>query len=664
MKNIIRSRNFYLILLGDACLVVVANFLAYFLRFEGAIPQQEWMNLRMTVPYFVILKLIIFLSFGLYKGMWRYTGLVDLLGVLKASAASSGIIIVMILLIYRFEGFPRSVFILDWILTFFFVGGVRILLRLLLAEQAKGIPSVRQFFGFGNGKTPSRRTKRLLIIGAGNAGEKMLREIKDNPRLNYEVVGFLDDNPKKKGMNIHGVPVLGPVAKIHKLAFDAEMDEILIAVPSASTKQMRKIVQACEATGQKTRTTPGIGELIDGKISFKSIREVSFEDILGRDPVNLDTGSIGEYLAGKVVLVTGAAGSIGSELCRQIAQFSPGNLVLLDKTENSLFHLEMEFRQRFPKVPITPVLGDIKYKAHLSRLFSNTNPQVVFHAAAFKHVPIVELNPWEGVTNNIIGTRNVVETAREFSAERFIMVSTDKAVRPANVMGASKRVAEMITCAYAKSNPARFVSVRFGNVIGSEGSVIHLFKKQIERLGPVTVTHPEITRYFMTIPEACKLILQAGALGEGGEIFILDMGTPIKIVDMARDLIRKSGFKPDVDIEIKFTGLRPGEKLYEELITEGEGIVRTDNEKIFVIKGNGYDINRLNHSIEELAELAHRQNANGIKSKLKEIIPEYQPSVNENKPATGSNSDCRSDFEAMSSKEEQTSRYFIPSLSH
>jgi FlaA1/EpsC-like NDP-sugar epimerase len=664
MKDIIRSKNFYLILLGDGCLVVAAYFLAYLLRFEGVIPPQEWMSFKVTAPYFLVLKLIAFLSFGLYKGMWRYTGLVDLLSVLKASFASSAIIIVIALLLYRFQGFPRSVFILDWILTFFFVGGIRIVLRLLLAEQAKGIPSFRQLFGFGNGKTQVRRRKRLLIIGAGNTGEKMLREIMDNPRLKYEVIGFLDDNLKKKGMKIHGVSVLGPVAKIHKLAFGAEMDEILIAVPSVSTKQMKKIIQACEATGLKTRTTPGIGELIDGKISFKNIREVSFEDILGRDPVNLDTRSIGEYLAGKVVLITGAAGSIGSELCRQIAQFSPENLVLLDKTENSLFHLGMEFRQRFPEVPITPILGDIKDRGHLERLFSNTNPQVVFHAAAFKHVPIVELNPWEGVCNNIIGTRNVVEMAKQFSAERFIMVSTDKAVRPANVMGASKRVAEMITCAYAKSNPARFVSVRFGNVIGSEGSVIHLFKKQIERLGPVTVTHPEITRYFMTIPEASKLILQAGALGEGGEIFILDMGTPIKIVDMARDLIRKSGFKPDVEIEIKFTGLRPGEKLYEELITEGEGIVRTDYEKIFVLKGNGYDINRLNQSIEELAELAHHQDGEGIKSKLKEIIPEYQPYVNETRPVTDSNSACRSNFKPESSKGEQTPHYFISSLSH
>jgi len=402
------------------------------------------------------------------------------------------------------------------------------------------------------------------------------------------------------------------------------MDEILIATPSATTKQMRRIIEACEATGLKSRTTPGIGELIDGKISFKTIREVSFEDLLGRDPVNLDTKSIGEYLTDKVILVSGAGGSIGSELCRQIVQFQPKNLILFDKTENSLFHIDMEFRQRYPNVFITSILGDVKYKNCLNKHFTDHRPQVVFHAAAYKHVPIVELNPWEAIYNNIIGTRNIVEASHHFGVERFIMVSTDKAVRPSNVMGATKRVAEMITSCYA-SNPTRFLSVRFGNVIGSEGSVIHLFKKQIERFGPVTITHPEITRYFMTIPEASKLILQAAALGEGGEIFILDMGTPIKIEDMARDLIRRSGFKPGVDIEIKFIGLRPGEKLHEELITEGEGIVRTDFEKIFVLKGNVCDLNWLNKKIEELIALAHEQNGDGLKSKLKEIVPEYQP---------------------------------------
>jgi len=622
MKTLLLKKNFYIMLGVDACLVAATYFLSYYLRFDGLIPAQEWRNIKSTVPYILVFKLFTFLMFGLYGRMCRYTSVVDLINVLKATITSTVGIVLGVLFISRFQGFPRSIFILDWILTFIFIGGIRVLIRLTVSEKGDLHFLIQNPFSH---RKLMRQTKRLLIIGAGDTGEKMIREVRDNPHLNYEVVGFLDDDPKKRGMMIHGVKVLGPIPKTHDMAYRDEMDEILIAIPSASAKQMQRIIQACDATGLKSRTTPGIDELIDGRISFKSIREVSFEDLLGRDQVDLDMERIGGYLSGKVVLVSGAAGSIGSELCRQIALFGPKNLILLDKTENSLFHLEMEFRQRFPKTPIAAILGDVKYKSSLNKIFEAHQPQVVFHAAAYKHVPIVELNPWEGIFNNVVGTRNIVETSHRFEAERFVMISTDKAVRPASVMGATKRVAEIVTSCYASSSPTQFVSVRFGNVIGSEGSVIHLFKKQIERFGPVTVTHPEITRYFMTIPEASKLILQAGAMGEGGDIFILDMGTPIKIVDMARDLIRRSGFKPDVDIEIQFTGLRPGEKLHEELITEGEGIVRTPHEKIFVLKGRTCDLAWLIQKIEELTKLAHEQNAHAIKSKLKEIIPEYQP---------------------------------------
>ncbi|NWF93991.1 MAG: polysaccharide biosynthesis protein [Syntrophaceae bacterium] len=631
MRDIIRNRNFYLMLLLDASLVTTSYLFSYILRFEGKISSQDWELLRSSLPYILVFKMIIFYLFGLYRGMWRYTSLFDLLNVLKATATSSALIILAILFIYRFQGFPRSVFIIDAILTFIAVGGIRVTVRIILSEQDKGFHPLRQIFQLPTEKRLGKPKKRLLIVGAGDAAEKIVREIRENPRLQYEVVGLLDDDPSKKSMNIHGVPVLGPVAKVHKMAYHDEMDEILIAMPSATAKQMRKVIQHCEATGLKCRTTPGIGELIDGKISFKTVREVSFEDLLGREPVDLDVESIGDYLTKKVVLVSGAGGSIGSELCRQVAGFQPRDLILLDKTENNLFHIEMEFRHRFSNLSITPVLGDVHNRGILDKFFNTVKPQVVFHAAAFKHVPIVELNPWEGVFNNVIGTKNIVEASHRSGVERFVMISTDKAVRPVSVMGATKRVAEMFTSCYAWRNSSRpdgcrFVSVRFGNVIGSEGSVIHLFKRQIERFGPVTVTHPEISRYFMTVPEACKLILQAGAMGEGGEIFVLDMGTPIKIVDMARDLIRRSGFKPDVDIEIRFIGLRPGEKLHEELITEGEGIVPSLHEKIFVLKGQNHcDLNWLNQKIEELVKLSLEQDASGIKSKLKEIIPEYEP---------------------------------------
>ena len=624
MHNIVRTKNFYRILFLDSVCIIAAHFLAYWLHLEEEIPSSEWVILERTIPSILLSKLLIFTCFGIYKGMWRYTSLVDMFNILKATVFSSIVIILPILFINPFQRFPDSILLLDWILTFIFIAGIRIAVRVFPSEGTDNFLPLgkivnNQFMNNSDGG------KKLLIIGAGDAGEKMLREIIGNPRLRYRVVGFIDDNPSKRSMKIHGVPVLGLISEISEIALQHEVDEILIAIPSASTQQMRRIVEICETTGLKFRTTPAIGELINGRISFKTIREVSFEDLLGRDPINLDVQGIGGYLTGKVVLISGAAGSIGSELCRQIASFGPNKLIFLDKTENSLFHLEMDFRRRFPGVSIIPILGDVTNRKELNKIFATYKPRVVFHAAAFKHVPMVELNPWAGVVNNILGTKNIVEASHEFDAERFVMISTDKAVRPTNVMGATKRVAEMITSCYASSNPTRFISVRFGNVIGSEGSVIHLFKDQIQRLGPVTVTHPEITRYFMTIPEACKLTLQAGALGRGGEIFILDMGTPIKISEMARDLIELSGFKPDVDIEIKFTGLRPGEKLHEELITEGEGIVRTDYEKIFVLKGNGFPLDRLDRQIEELMQLANEQDAFGLRAKLKEIVPEYQP---------------------------------------
>ncbi len=624
MRNLIKNKNFYLILILDSFLIAVSYLFSYLLRFEGQIPPQEWTNLKSTILPILILKIFVFYRFNLYKGMWRYTSLTDSLNVLKATVISSAIIILGILFIYRFQGFPRSIFIVDGAFTFIFIGGLRIAVRLFFSEKEKTLYSLFQFNPFTNNKKEGTKKKRLLIVGAGDAGEKMLREIRDNTRLNYEVMGFIDDNPKKKGMMIHGVPVLGGLSIIKSLASLNTMDEILIATPSASATKMRKIIQACDSTGLKYRTTPGIGELINGKVSFKSTREVTYEDLLGRNPVDLDINSIGNYLSGKNILITGAAGSIGSELCRQIVQFAPNHLIFLDKTENNLYHLEMEFRQLFPDVSFTPLLGDVKYKIYLNRLFSDYKPEVVFHAAAYKHVPVVELNPWEAIFNNVVGTKNLIEVSHQHGADHFIMISTDKAVRPVNVMGATKRIAEMITSWYG-SNGNCFVSVRFGNVIGSEGSVIHLFKKQIERLGPLTVTHPEITRYFMTISEACKLILQAGAMGKGGEMFILNMGIPIKISQMARDLIQLSGFDPDVDIPIKYIGLRPGEKLYEELITEGEGIVRTPHGKIYVLKGNCCDLDWLNQKIEELVALSHEQDAKGIKMKLKEIVPEYQP---------------------------------------
>jgi FlaA1/EpsC-like NDP-sugar epimerase len=443
------------------------------------------------------------------------------------------------------------------------------------------------------------------------------------------VVGFLDDDPDKVGMKIHNVPILGPTRSLKTFANKLQANEVLIAIPSATSSQMREIVSHCDKSGVTYKTVPGMGELIDGKVSIKSIRDVAFRDLLGREVISLEEGRIESYLKEARVLVTGAGGSIGSELCRQICRFRPKSLILFERAESALYEVMLELKSSFSEIQIQTVLGDIRDRKQLSEMFIQHRPQVVFHAAAYKHVPMMELQPWKAVKNNILGTRNVIDMANQYSIDRFVLVSTDKAVRPTNVMGASKRVAELLVqCQNGhEESKTKFMIVRFGNVVGSIGSVVPLFKRQIEKGGPVTVTHPEITRYFMTIPEACQLILQAGAIGEGGEIFILDMGTPVKIIDMARDLIRLSGFKPDIDIPIEFIGLRPGEKLHEELITEGEGIIPTSHEKIMVLRGKPEDQECLNGSIDEMAKLAYNQESDKIRTGLKEIVKDYQPQL-------------------------------------
>jgi len=431
-----------------------------------------------------------------------------------------------------------------------------------------------------------------LIIGAGDCGEKIFREIRDNARLQYNVVGFLDDNPVKVGMKIHGIPVLSDIRAIETAGQKVNAEEALIAIPSANSKEIRRIVEICDESGLKFKTIPGMGELINGKVSVNAIREVAYRDLLGREIINLEEEKIGALLKDQNILVTGAGGSIGSELCRQICRFEPEKIILFERAESPLHAIELELKHNFKNVKVGSVLADIQDVNQIEKAFESNRPHIVFHAAAYKHVPMLELLPWKAIDNNVFGTKNLIEVSVKSNVERFVFVSTDKAVRPANVMGASKRLSEMLVQGQngCGQSDTKFMIVRFGNVVGSVGSVVPLFKKQIQKGGPVTVTHPEVTRFFMTIPEACQLILQAGAMGNGGEIFILDMGTPIKISDMARDLIRLSGFEPDVDIKIEYIGLRPGEKLYEELITEGENIVPTRHKKIMVLKGIECDL--------------------------------------------------------------------------
>jgi FlaA1/EpsC-like NDP-sugar epimerase len=467
--------------------------------------------------------------------------------------------------------------------------------------------------------------KNLLIIGAGNCGDKLYREIRDNRTHKFNIVGFLDDDPNKIGKKIHGVSVLSNISDISLISKKMHVDLSVIAIPSADAQQMRDIVEYCKNSNIPFKTIPGMNELIDGKVTINAIREVAYRDLLGREIIKLDEEKIGSYLKGKSVMITGAGGSIGSELCRQICRFRPQCIILYERAESALYEIDFELKQNFNFIEIRSLLADIRDRKQLVKAFESSKPHVVFHAAAYKHVPMLEIQPWKAIKNNVKGSRNLIDFARQFNVERFVFVSTDKAVRPTNVMGASKRIAEILVQSQNTNSRSktRFMTVRFGNVVGSVGSVVPLFKKQIERGGPITVTHPEVTRYFMTIPEACQLICQAGSMGKGGEIFILDMGTSIKIDDMAKDLIRLSGFEPGTDIKIEYVGLRPGEKLHEELIIEGEGIMPTEHKKILVLRGSVCDLESINGEIDELIKLADNQEAERIKTKLKEIIPEY-----------------------------------------
>ena len=627
MLNQIRNPHFYIVIIGDLILMCLSLVGAYLMRFEFRLAPGEIEQIILLLPLTVGLKALIFFLMDMYRGMFRYAGLSEILRLFWANFVASLVIIFIILTAFRFQGFSRAVFILDAGLTFMLIGAFRLAIRLFFQQYEKGkvngymLPNIIR----SKGDIP------IIIIGAGNTGEKILRELNDNPRLKQYVVGYVDDDPIKSRRSIHGVPILGKIDNLPGLVSKYEVKELLLAIPSATGDQMRRIVERCEETGLPYKTLPGIGELIDGKVSIKALRDVNYKDLLRRDSVQLDIPEVEGFIKNRRILVTGAGGSIGRELCRQIVGFLPDELILLDTSEPNLYSIQMELKHRVSFLKYTTILGAVQDGNLMDQTLRKYKPQVIFHAAAYKHVPIIERNPWQAVANNIMGTKTILEKAVEHEINHFILVSTDKAVRPTNVMGASKRVCELLLNAH-KGNGTTMMSVRFGNVVGSAGSVVPLFREQIARGGPVTVTHPEVTRFFMTIPEASQLILQAAVLGTGGEIFVLEMGTSVKIVDMARDLIRLSGKEPDKDIKLKFTGLRQGEKLYEELITEGEGVVPTNHEKIMVLKSsNGYnghaDQAAYRHwlltQVHELDQLAQNHDACGIKDKLTQIIPDY-----------------------------------------
>lgn len=618
-----------LVIVADCASIALAQMLAYNFRFEFSLPSKELNHLILGILFLIPFKVIVFYFFGLYRGMWRYTGLNDLQKLLRANAVSLLIIFTTLLLLNRFIGLSRSIFIMDGILCFLFTAGFRIIIRIHFSNKNTDIKTTfKKVIGLKNGMPNGKNT---LLLGAGSAGEGLIREIENNPKLGINPVGFLDDDPSKKGLALHGVPVLGVIDKIVDITTEYHVDQIFMTMPSASSQEIRQAVKRCEETGLPYKTLPGIGAFIDGSISVKYLRDVNYEDLLGRPPVELDDAAISKYIQGKTVLVTGGGGSIGSELCRQVIKYRPGILIVLDKSELNLFSIEAELKNNPLGVEVLCLLGRVHDKKFLERVFQNHQPTIVFHAAAYKHVPLVERFPWEGVLNNIVGSKTLMEASVANKVRRFVLVSTDKAVRPTNVMGASKRVTELLARSM-DGNVTKFMAVRFGNVVGSSGSVVPFFRNQIRTGGPVTVTHPEATRYFMTIPEASKLILQAGSIGDGGEIFVLEMGTPVRIIQMAEDLIRLSGKEPYKEIDIVVTGLREGEKIYEELITDDEGIVATKHQKIMVLRpsqnGNGhygldFFTRDLPEKIAELTDAAYCCDAEKIKAILREIVPEY-----------------------------------------
>ena len=590
-------------------IISAAYILSFAARFDFKIERQYWDIIGSTLPVLAVMKLIFFYRYGLFSGMWRYASMDDLWRLLKGNLLGSALFVTCVVFTRGLQGYPRSVFVLDFLLCMAMMAGIRFFVR-SWRERFKPMKL-----------TPAGR--RTLIVGAGEAGIAILKEMKVAGKVSPRIVGFLDDDPQKRGARIHGVNVIGTTREAQEVIQKEGIEEIIIAIPSADGQTIREIIGRCTMKGVKIKIVPGLLKILDGDMELK-VRDVQPEDLLGRESVKIDRKEVKGQLGGKRVLVTGAAGSIGSELCRQIASYGPASLAVLDNNENDMFFLEHELRASYTGVELDVLMGSVQDKEFVERVFRKCKPQVVYHAAAHKHVPLMEAAPDAAVKNNILGTRIVADAAVENAVERFVFISTDKAVNPTSVMGASKRVCEMIIQAKAaRQNRTKFMAVRFGNVLGSKGSVIPLFKQQIDQGGPVTVTHAEARRFFMSIREAVELVLQAGAIGSGGEIFVLDMGEQIKIVDLAKNLVAMSGLEPGKDIEIRVTGLRPGEKLYEEPLHDRERDMATRYDKIFIAKPRDIDGLKLDACVSALDELARVQDANAIIRVLKELIPEY-----------------------------------------
>lgn len=601
------------LVLMDIMSIVVASFAALYIRFDfsfSGIPKEYMVCFEHIIPFNLVITLLFFALWKLYKSVWRYASATELLNIVFATTcASVGQVIVSYALGYIM---PRSYYVIYWFLLFGLACAIRFSYRILRILNMKR-----------NDLLNGSKKVNVMLIGAGAAANTILKEIESSQYVNLHVKCIIDDHAGCHGKLLRGVPIVGGRDKILDAVSQYGVEEIIYAIPSSDTKNKKEILDICKESGCKFLTLPGIYQMINGEVSVSKLKEVEIEDLLGREPIQINTEEVLDYVSGKVVMVTGGGGSIGSELCRQIAGHSPKQLIIVDIYENNAYEIQQELLRKYPKLNLVVLIASVRNTNRINAIFKKYRPNIVYHAAAHKHVPLMEVSPNEAIKNNVFGTYKTAQAADKYGAEKFVLISTDKAVNPTNIMGASKRICEMVVQMMNQISNTNFVAVRFGNVLGSNGSVIPLFKKQIAEGGPVTVTHPDIIRYFMTIPEAVSLVLQAGAYAKGGEIFVLDMGEPVKIVDLAKNLIKLSGYKVGEDIEIKFTGLRPGEKMYEELLMNEEGLKKTANKMIFIGKPIEFDEERFKKQLDKLGEDAKSETGD-IRKDVKEIVPTYQ----------------------------------------
>ena len=610
-KNAPRNRIALLVIV-DIFLIALSGFLALYIRYDFRFSNMEMRYVDhelLYLPVNLVVTLLVFVLFKLYRSVWRFASSTELLNVIGACTCSIGLqIIGMSLLRMRM---PISYYLMKYVLLIVGVGMVRFAYRILRMLQERRL--------FGGEKDQKKNT---MIVGGGEAGAMIIKEFQNSEYLNQRICCVIDDNASKQGKYLRGIKIMGGREDIVRLAKELQIEEIIVAMPSAPQSEVRDILNICKETGCEMKVLPGLYQMIKGEVSISKLRRVEIEDLLGREPIRVQLDEIMGYVAGKVVLVTGGGGSIGSELCRQVAAHEPKQLIIFDIYENNAYDIQQELKNKFPALDLTVLIGSVRNTHRMNSIFEKYRPDIVYHAAAHKHVPLMEDSPNEAIKNNVFGTYKTALAADSYGVKRFVLISTDKAVNPTNIMGASKRICEMIIQMMNRHSKTEFVAVRFGNVLGSNGSVIPLFKKQIEKGGPVTVTHPDIIRYFMTIPEAVSLVLQAGALAKGGEIFVLDMGEPVKILDLAENLIRLSGYKPYEDIDIEFTGLRPGEKLYEELLMSEEGLQETANKLIHIGKPIEFDDDKFREQLDALKKAAEHDSAS-IRQLVKEIVPTY-----------------------------------------